>query len=91
MRFWLPHATTQAAEVDYLIFALVVGSCAILGLVYGSITLYAIRYRAGGKVDRSSSSEKSWRLEVAWTSKVVQRSLLNFKDNRKSSPPRAAA
>ena len=35
MRFWLPHATTQAAEVDYLIFALVAGSCAILGLVHG--------------------------------------------------------
>ena len=68
MRFWLPQATTQGAEVDYLIFALVAGSCAILGLVYGSIILYAIRYRAGSKVDRYGSSEKSWELEVAWTS-----------------------
>ncbi len=68
MRFWLSHPTTQAAEVDYLIFALVVGSCAILGLVFGSIILYAIRYRAGSKVARYGSSEKSWRLEVTWTS-----------------------
>ncbi|MGC1862952.1 MAG: cytochrome c oxidase subunit II [Methylocystis sp.] len=68
MRFWLSHPTTQAAEVDYLIFALVVGSCAILALVFGSIILYAIRYRAGSKVARYGSSEKSWRLEVTWTS-----------------------
>jgi cytochrome c oxidase subunit II len=68
MRFWLPQATSQAAEVDYLIFALVIGSCAILGLVFGSIALYAIRYRAGGETDRSGSPGKSWRLELAWTS-----------------------
>jgi cytochrome c oxidase subunit 2 len=67
MRFWLPQATTSAAEVDYLILALLLTSCAILALVFGLILLYMIKYRAGSDIDRGVLPEKTWRLETAWT------------------------
>jgi heme/copper-type cytochrome/quinol oxidase subunit 2 len=67
MRFWLPQATTSAAEVDYLILALLLTSCAILALVFGLILLYMIKYRAGSDIDRGVLAEKTWRLEAAWT------------------------
>ena len=71
MNFWLPQATTAGAEVDQLIVALILGSCAILALVYGSITFYMIKYRAGSRVERGVFSEKTWKLEVAWTSATL--------------------
>jgi cytochrome c oxidase subunit II len=67
MRFWLPQATIDAAEIDYLILALVLVSCAILALVFGLIWVYMIKYRAGSKIDRGILAEKTWRLETAWT------------------------
>jgi cytochrome c oxidase subunit 2 len=67
MNLWLPQATTDAAEVDYLIIALVLVSCAVLALVFGLILLYMIKYRAGSGVDRGAPPEKTWRLEIAWT------------------------
>ncbi|MGH6847972.1 MAG: cytochrome c oxidase subunit II [Methylocella sp.] len=67
MSFWLPQATIDAAEVDYLILALFLVSCAILALVFGLIWIYMIKYRAGSKIDRGVLGEKTWRLETAWT------------------------
>jgi cytochrome c oxidase subunit II len=67
MRFWLPQATTSAAEVDYLILTLLLTSCAILALVFGLILLYMIKYRAGSDIDRGVLADKTWRLETAWT------------------------
>ncbi len=67
MNFLLPQATTQAAEVDYLLIALTLGSCAVLALVFGLTGLYMIRYRAGAKAERPAPFKKSWRLEAAWT------------------------
>jgi cytochrome c oxidase subunit 2 len=67
MRFWLPQATIDASEVDYLILALLLVSCAILALVFGLIWLYMIKYRAGSPIDRGSLPKKTWRLETAWT------------------------
>ena len=67
MNLWLPQATTDAAEVDYLIIALVLVSCAILALVFGLILLYMIKYRAGSAFDRGAIAEKTWRIEIAWT------------------------
>lgn len=67
MSFWLPQATTSAAEVDYLILALLLASCAILALVFGLILLYMIKYRAGSAIDRGALAKKTWRLETAWT------------------------
>ncbi len=67
MNFTLPQATTDAAEVDHLILALTLASCAILLLVFGLIWIYAIRYRADSKVERGAPGEKSWRFEISWT------------------------
>lgn len=71
MNFQLAQATTAGAEVDQLIFALILGSCAILALVYGSIIFYMIRYRAGSPAERGIASEKTWKLEVTWTSATL--------------------
>jgi len=67
MRFWLPQATTSAPEVDYLIIALLLGSCAILALVFGLILLYMVKYHASSTIDRGALAEKTWKLEIAWT------------------------
>lgn len=67
MRFWLPQATIDAAEVDYLILALLLVSCAILALVFGLIWVYMIKYRAGSPIDRGALAKKTWRIETAWT------------------------
>jgi cytochrome c oxidase subunit 2 len=67
MSFWLPQATTSAAESDYLIVALVLTSGAILLLVFGLIFRYLIKYRARSNADRGHLIKKTWRLEIAWT------------------------
>ena len=67
MRFWLPEASSSAPEVDHLIIALVLISCAVLALVFGLILLYLFKYRAGSGIDRGALAEKTWRLETAWT------------------------
>jgi cytochrome c oxidase subunit II len=67
MSIWLPEATTSAPEVDYLIAALLLSSCAILALVFGLMLLYLFKYRAGSKIDRGGLSRKTWRIEVSWT------------------------
>ena len=67
MRFWLPQATTNAPEVDELIAALLIMSCAILALVFGLMLLYMFKYRAGSSIDRGAVAKKTWRLETSWT------------------------
>jgi cytochrome c oxidase subunit II len=71
MRLSLPQASTGAPEMDYLILALVLISCAVLALVFGLMLLYMFKYRAGSKVDRGSLAEKTWRLEVGWTTATL--------------------
>jgi cytochrome c oxidase subunit 2 len=67
MTFWLPQATTSAPEVDELIVALVIMSCAVLALVFGLMLLYMFKYRAGSSIDRGAIAKKTWRLETSWT------------------------
>ena len=67
MRLWLPQATGAATEIDYLILALVLISCAILALVFGLMLLYMFKYRANSGINRGALPEKTWRLEVGWT------------------------
>jgi cytochrome c oxidase subunit II len=71
MRLWLPQASTGAPEIDYLIMALVLISCAVLALVFGLMLLYMFKYRAGSKVERGALAEKTWRLEVGWTTATL--------------------
>lgn len=71
MRLWLPEATTSAAEVDYLILALVLISLAVLALVFGLMLLYMFKYRAGSDIDRGAIRQKTWRIETAWTTATL--------------------
>ena len=67
MRLWLPQATTVAPEIDYLLIALMLISCAVLALVFGLMLLYMFKYRAGSAIDRGAAARKTWRLETGWT------------------------
>jgi cytochrome c oxidase subunit II len=71
MTFWLPQASTSAPEVDYLIIGLLLSTGAVLALVFGLIVLYMIKYRVGSKVDRGALLEKTWRLEITWTTATL--------------------
>lgn len=71
MKLWLPEASTNAAETDHLILALILISCAVLALVFGLMLLYMFKYRAGSSIDRGALAEKTWRLEVAWTAATL--------------------
>jgi cytochrome c oxidase subunit II len=71
MKLWLPQATSAAPEVDYLIASLVLISCLVLALVFGLMLVYMFKYRAGSTADRGGVSEKTWRLETAWTSATL--------------------
>jgi len=67
VKLWLTAATHTAAQVDHLIFALLLISCAVLVLVFGLLLLYMFKYRAGSDIDRGTLPKKTWRVEAAWT------------------------
>ena len=67
MKLWLPAASANAAQVDHLIWALLVISLAVLALVFGLMFRYIVKYRAGNPLDRGAVAEKTWRIETAWT------------------------
>jgi cytochrome c oxidase subunit 2 len=67
MNGYVPSATVEGREVDFLILALVLVSCAVLALVFGLILLYVVRYRADSGVDRGAPGRKTWRFEIGWT------------------------
>lgn len=71
MRLWLTAATGMATQVDYLIFALTLISCAVLVLVFGLMLRYMFKYRAGSDIDRGSVEQKTWRVETAWTAATL--------------------
>jgi cytochrome c oxidase subunit 2 len=71
MKLWLPAASTAASEVDYLILALLLISCAILALVFGLMLLYMFKYRSGNTTDRGPQSERAWMLETGWTTATL--------------------
>ena len=67
MNLWLPAASSNAAEVDHLIWALVGVSGAVLVLVFGLLLRYIVKYRASSPLDRGAIAQKTWILETAWT------------------------
>jgi cytochrome c oxidase subunit II len=71
VNLWLTAASHNASQVDYLIFALLLISCAVLALVFGLMLLYMFKYRAGSKLDRGTLPRKTWRLEAAWTAATL--------------------
>ncbi len=71
MNFQLPSASNFAPEVNYIFIALLVLSFGIMALVFGLMLVFAVRYRAGSKLDRGKIMEKTWYLETAWTVAIL--------------------
>jgi cytochrome c oxidase subunit 2 len=65
--FTLPQASENAAEVDYLLWALLAISLAVLALVLTLLLRYIVKYRATSDFDRGAPEQKTWRFETAWT------------------------
>lgn len=63
----LRPASSSARETDALLFALIGGTILVLGLVFGLMLYYIVRYRHGTKASRDGSDAKSWRFEISWT------------------------
>ncbi len=67
----LPQATAAAGEVDILFWALIALSVAVLGLVFGLLLRFSIRFHHASGVDRTQALQKSWRVETAWTAATL--------------------
>jgi cytochrome c oxidase subunit II len=91
----LPQASENAAEVDYLLWALLAISLAVLSLVLALLLRFVIKYRASSRFDRGALDQKSWRFEIAWTAATLVVFLALFVWGaslylRLSDPPRDA-
>jgi len=67
MSLWLPAASSNAAEVDHLIEALLAISVVVLALVFGLLFRYIVKYRASSPLNRGAIAQKTWVIETAWT------------------------
>jgi cytochrome c oxidase subunit 2 len=67
MKLALPLAASTGAQTDLLLLGLLAVSLAVLGLVFGLMLVYAIRYRHNSPIDRGALAEKSFRFEMSWT------------------------
>ena len=67
MIIYLPTASANAVEVDWLLWALLFISFLVLGLVFGLILYFGWKYRATNPKHRGHIKEKTWRVETAWT------------------------
>ncbi|HJS86326.1 MAG TPA: cytochrome c oxidase subunit II [Acetobacteraceae bacterium] len=68
LNFNLPVAANFAVTTDHIFIALLVLSSAVLILVLGLMFTFAVRYRAGSPLDRGTLLNKTWILEIGWTS-----------------------
>ncbi|PYD48554.1 cytochrome c oxidase subunit II [Novacetimonas pomaceti] len=70
---WLPEASAHATRIDILLAGLLLISLAVLGLVFGLMTINIIRFRVGSRVPLSHEAvvHKSWRFEIGWTSATL--------------------
>ena len=67
MTWWLPAASSNAAEIDHLLLALTLMASAVLLLVFGLMWRFMFKYRADSPSRRGAVAGKTWRLEMAWT------------------------
>ncbi len=67
MNFHLPVASNFAVTVDHIMICLLVISAGILFLVFWLMWSFMIRYRANSPIDRGEIAERTWRVEIAWT------------------------
>ena len=71
MNLWLPAASSNAAEVDRLLLALLLISAAVLALVFLLMFRYIVKYRAGRSFDRGAPEKKTWIVETTWTAATL--------------------
>jgi cytochrome c oxidase subunit 2 len=71
VKWWLPQASSTAAETDRLLWGLLLLSFAVLALVFGLMFRYIVKYRAGSTLNRSAVAKKSWIFEIAWTAATL--------------------
>lgn len=71
MRLWLPSASSVAPEVDRLLLGLLLLSCLVLVAVFGLMWIFIWRYRHNSGIDRGQISERTWRIETAWTAATL--------------------
>ncbi len=57
----------SALSVDLLLLGLLLVSLAVLGLVFGLMLYYLVRYRYNSPVNRGDIQERSFRFEMSWT------------------------
>ncbi|CAH2600596.1 Cytochrome c oxidase polypeptide II [Rhodovastum atsumiense] len=67
----LVQGSNHAPELDLLFGALLLITAAVLLLAFGLIWTYVIRYRASNPLDRGGLAQKTWRMEVAWTTATL--------------------
>ena len=67
----LGTASPLAHEVDWLIASLFAISLLVMALVMGLMGIYVVRYRHGSGIDRGQIAQKTWRIEVAWTTATL--------------------
>jgi cytochrome c oxidase subunit II len=67
MKWWLPAASSHAAEIDRLLWALLLLTVAVLALVFGLMLRYIVKYRASSALNRGAVAKKTWAFECAWT------------------------
>lgn len=67
MNLSLPLAASSGSETQYLLWGLVAVSIAVLGLVFGLICYYIVRYRYNSPINRGEIAERTFRFEISWT------------------------
>src|SRR3954454_23355745 len=71
MRFLLPQASSNAAEIDLLMIGLALLSFAVLALVFGLMLTFIWRYRHNSGIDRGTIAQRTWRIETGWTAATL--------------------
>jgi cytochrome c oxidase subunit 2 len=69
--FWPARASAYAGQIDFLFGSLLVIAALTSGLVFFLLLFFANKYRHGSNADRSGTTKKTWRFEVAWTAATL--------------------
>jgi len=71
MSLTLPLAASTGLETELLFWGLVAVSVAVLGLVFGLMLYYVVRYRHNSPINRGAIAQKTFRFEFAWTTATL--------------------
>jgi cytochrome c oxidase subunit 2 len=69
--WWPATASAYAGTIDFLFGSLLVVAALTSGLVFFLLLFFANKYRHGSNADRSGTTKKTWRFEVAWTAATL--------------------